>query len=107
MVVSKRRLRLFSGWKDAGSVRSLLRLRSSSGGAVLLFLIIGFDGQPLFVPARNTRLETVVSRRRRWKSRLQSARGSLGLDLVEVGVIRVDLSRVLGRERHLRDLELW
>jgi hypothetical protein len=37
MVVSKRRGRLFSGWKDAGSVRGLLRLRSSSGGAVRLF----------------------------------------------------------------------
>ena len=46
----------------------------------------------------------------RRKARLQSARGSLGLDLVEVGVIRVDLGLGLGRERlerRLRYLELW
>ena len=40
-------------------------------------------------------------------ARLQSARGSLGLALLEVGVIRVELGLGLGRERRLRDLELW
>jgi hypothetical protein len=37
MVVLKRRGRLFSGWKDAGSARGLLRLGSMSVGAVRPF----------------------------------------------------------------------